>query len=87
MIIIISLSYTVTEMSATMYAQNAVNLRQGPGTEYAKVGNLTKGQQVTVTGQAGNGWYQLDNISIMGIVCRQFFRSSLGNSRHPIIPG
>lgn len=54
-------SYTVTEMSATMYAQNAVNLRQGPGTEYAKVGNLTKGQQVIVTGQAGNGWYQLDN--------------------------
>ena len=56
-----AVSYTVTEMSATMYAQNAVNLRQGPGTEYAKVGNLTKGQQVTVTGQAGNGWYQLDN--------------------------
>ncbi len=54
-------TYTVTEMSATMYAVNAVNLRHGPGTEYAKVGNLTKGQQVAVTGQAGNGWYQLDN--------------------------
>ena len=54
-------AYTVTEMTATMYAKNAVNLRQGPGTEYAKVGNLTKGQQVKVTGQAGNGWYQLDN--------------------------
>lgn len=54
-------AYTVTEMSATMYVKNAVNLRQGPGTEYAKVGNLTKGQQVTVTGQAGNGWYQLDS--------------------------
>lgn len=54
-------AYTVTEMSATMYVKNAVNLRQGPGTEYAKVGNLAKGQQVTVTGQADNGWYQLDN--------------------------
>lgn len=54
-------AYSVTEMSATMYAKSAVNLRQGPGTEYAKVGNLTKGQQVAVTGQAGNGWYQLDN--------------------------
>lgn len=54
-------AYTVTDMSATMYAKNAVNLRQGPGTEYAKVGNLTKGQQVAVTGQAANGWYQLDN--------------------------
>lgn len=54
-------AYTVTEMAATMYVKNAVNLRQGPGTEYAKVGNLTMGQQVTVTGQADNGWYQLDS--------------------------
>ena len=54
-------AYTETEMSAVMYVKNTVNLRQGPGTEYAKVGNLTKGQQVTVTGQAGNGWYQLDS--------------------------
>ncbi len=44
-----------------MYVKDSVNLRQGPGIEYAKVGNLTKGQQVTVTGQAGNGWYQLDS--------------------------
>ena len=54
-------AYAVTEMSATMYVKNSVNLRQGPGTEYAKVGNLAKGQQVTVTGQADNGWYQLDS--------------------------
>lgn len=54
-------AYTVTEMAATMYVKDSVNLRQGPGTEYAKVGNLAKGQQVTVTGQAGNGWYQLDS--------------------------
>ena len=54
-------AYTVTEMAAIKYVKNTVNLRQGPGTEYAKVGNLTKGQQVTVTGQADNGWYQLDS--------------------------
>lgn len=54
-------AYTVTEMAATMYVKDAVNLRQGPGTEYSKVGNLAKGQQVTVTGQADNGWYQLDS--------------------------
>ena len=54
-------AYAVTEMAATMYVKDAVNLRQGPGAEYAKVGNLTKGQQVTVTGQADSGWYQLDS--------------------------
>lgn len=53
--------YAVTAMSATMYVKNSVNLRQGPGTGYAKVGALNKGDQVNVTGQADNGWYQLDS--------------------------
>ena len=53
--------YTVTEMSAIMYVLNTVNLRQGPGSSYSKVGSLNKGDQVNVTGQADNGWYQLDN--------------------------
>ena len=53
--------YDVTAISATMYVKNTVNLRQGPGSSYAKVGSLNKGEQVTVTGQAANGWYQLDS--------------------------
>lgn len=53
--------YNVTAMTATMYVKNSVNLRQGPGTSYAKVGSLNKGDQVTVTGVADNGWYQLDS--------------------------
>ena len=53
--------YDVTAISATMYVKNTVNLRQGPGSSYAKVGSLNKGDQVTVTGQAANGWYQLDS--------------------------
>jgi len=53
--------YTVTVMNAIMYAKNAVNLRQGPGTAYSKVGSLRKGDQVTVTGRADSGWYQLDS--------------------------
>lgn len=53
-------AYNVTEMAATMYVKNSVNLRQGPGTEYTRVGSLNKGDQVTVTGQADNGWYQLE---------------------------
>lgn len=44
-----------------MYVKNSVNPRQGPGRDYSKVGSLNKGDQVTVTGQADNGWYQLDS--------------------------
>ncbi|MCI9072393.1 MAG: SH3 domain-containing protein [Lachnospiraceae bacterium] len=53
--------YTVTAMNTVMYVINAVNLRQGPGTDYSRVGSLSKGDQVTVIGQADNGWFQLDS--------------------------
>ncbi len=55
--------YTVTPMTEqTMYAQQAVNLRQGPSTEYDKVGSLSTNQSVTITGYvetASGKWYQL----------------------------
>lgn len=55
--------YTVASMDAqTMYAQQSVNLRQGPSTEYEKVGSLSTNQSVTVTGYvetASGKWYQL----------------------------
>lgn len=55
--------YTVESMDAkTMYAQSSVNLRQGPSTEYDKVGSLSTNQSVTVTGyvETSSGkWYQL----------------------------
>lgn len=55
--------YTVESIDEkTMYAQQSVNLRQGPSTEYDKVGSLSKNQSVTVTGKVtmNNGtWYQL----------------------------
>ena len=43
--------YTYTDMSATMYAQQSVNVRDLPSTDGEKVGNLSTNQEVTVTGQ------------------------------------
>lgn len=60
--------YTVTPMTATMYAQQAVNLRQGPGTNYDKTGSLSTNQSVEVTGYtdvASGKWYQLSNGSFV----------------------
>lgn len=61
-------NYTVTPMTATMYAQQAVNLRQGPGTTYDKTGSLSMNQSVEVTGYtdvASGKWYQLSNGSFV----------------------
>lgn len=52
--------YTVTEMSATLYAQKSSNVRKGPSKDYDKIGGLSLNQAVTVTGRADTGWYRID---------------------------
>ena len=52
--------FTVEDMSKVMYAQNAVNVRSGPSTDYEKVGGLAQNEQVQVTGLASTGWYRID---------------------------
>ncbi len=43
---------------ATVTAGEFLNVRKGPGTEYDKVGTLTRGQAVTVVARTSNGWYK-----------------------------
>ena len=50
--------FTVTEVTATKYATQSVNVRSGPSTDYDKIGGLTTNQEVQVTGQASTGWYR-----------------------------
>ncbi len=38
---------------------SAVNLRAGPGTQYDRIGRLTRGQDVRVLQDPGNGWIKL----------------------------
>ena len=54
--------YTINEaVTGTMYAKSAVNVRNQPSTDGEKVGQLTQGQEVTVTGQCSEtGWYQIE---------------------------
>lgn len=51
--------YTVTSVNATMYAKQTVNVRKGPSTDYERVGSLSQGQEVEVTGKASTGWYEI----------------------------
>lgn len=52
-------SFTVEEMSATMYATDSVNVRSGPSADYDKIGRFNKNDAVTVTGRASTGWFRV----------------------------
>jgi len=54
------IEYEVIKMEeVSMYASNAVNVRQGPSTDFERVGALKLGQEIKVTGQASTGWYEI----------------------------
>lgn len=53
--------YEVSELEepTIMYASDSVNVRQGPSTDFEIIGFLRPGRDVTVTGQADTGWYEI----------------------------
>lgn len=54
-------TYTYTDMSATMYASQSVNVRTLPSTDGEKVGALSTNQEITITGQCNEtGWYRFE---------------------------
>lgn len=50
---------TAYEQPEVMYASNPVNVRKGPTTDFERTGGLKRGQEVSVTGQADTGWYEI----------------------------
>lgn len=64
--------FTVTDMSATKYAKSSVNVRKGPSSDYEKLGGLSGGQKVTVTGQADTGWYRIEYDGAEGYVSDKY---------------
>lgn len=62
-------AFTVTPSDTiTMYAKASVNVRKGPSTDYDKLGTLSYGEAVKVTGTADTGWYQITYKSSTGYV-------------------
>ena len=53
--------YTYTDMSATMYATQTVNIRTLPSTDGEKVGSLSTNQEIAITGQCNEtSWYRFE---------------------------
>lgn len=67
----------VTALDKTMYATSAVNTRQGPSTEYERVGGLTTNEAVHVTGQSNlTAWYQIDIDGVTQFVSNKYLSDS-----------
>ena len=53
--------YTYTDMSATMYATQTVNIRTAPSTDGEKVGSLSTNQEINITGQCNETkWFRFE---------------------------
>ena len=53
--------YTYTDMTATMYATQTVNVRNLPDTAGEQIGSLSVNQEITVLGQCNEtGWYKFE---------------------------
>ena len=53
--------YTYTDVSATMYAQQTVNVRDLPDTSGNKVGSLSTNDEIAITGQCNEtSWYRFE---------------------------
>lgn len=72
----VSTGYTYSELSKTMYAKSAVNIRDLPSTDGKKIGSLKASQEITVTGKCDQtGWYRFDWNGTTGYVSDKYIVS------------
>lgn len=72
----VSTGYTYSELSQTMYAKSAVNVRDLPSTDGKKIGSLKASQEITVTGKCDQtGWYRFDGNNTTGYVSDKYIVS------------
>ena len=72
----VSTGYTYSELSQTMYAKSAVNVRDLPSTDGKKIGSLKASQEIIVTGKCDQtGWYRFDLNGTTGYVSDKYIVS------------
>ena len=72
----VSTGYTYSELSQTMYAKSAVNVRDLPSTDGKKIGSLKTSQEIAVTGKCDQtGWYRFELNNTIGYVSDKYIVS------------
>lgn len=70
------IEYTFTDLNATMYATQQVNVRDLPNSSGNQLGKLSKNDAVTVTGQCNEtSWYRIEYNGGVGYVSNNYLSS------------
>lgn len=65
--------YTYTDMSATMYAQQTVNVRDLPDTSGNKIGSLSTNDEITISAKCNEtGWYMFEYNGSVAFVSNKY---------------
>ena len=72
-------AFTVTEYEnvAKMFASDTVNVRAGAGTDYAKLGKVAWGTELSVTGVTDNGWFEVLFNDLIGYIRGDYMVSEM----------
>ncbi|MGK6311517.1 SH3 domain-containing protein [Neorhizobium sp. DT-125] len=72
--------------AANAYATGSVNMRTGPGTEYARIGTIPAGATVTIRGcLTGYSWCDVSFAGRRGWASSNYLQALYQNRRRPII--
>ena len=76
--------FTYTDMSQTMWTKSSLNVRALPNTEGEKLGLLSQGQEVKVTGQCKEtGWYRIEYNGSIGYVSNDYVTTEKPAEQQP----
>lgn len=72
-------AFTVTEYEnvAKMFASDTVNVRSGAGTDYDKLGKVSWGTEMSVTGVTDNGWFEVLYNDLIGYIRGDYMVSEM----------
>lgn len=66
-------SSSTSSIGTAVVTANSLNVRSGAGTNYSKVGALSKGTKVTILKTSGS-WYQIKSGSVTGWVSAEYIK-------------
>ena len=73
---------TAESFTGTVKVSGGLNVRKGPGTGYAKLGALSNGASVKVTGSTGD-WYAIDYNGTTGYVSKSYITKNTTDTDEP----